>query len=91
MLRKDLLLPNLILKNRLRGCILNLSVAIRDCLVKLFRIETLSLFRNSGNHSTPAERLGLEPNTENYKVDRILNIRKIKRSKGIARTEYLVY
>ncbi|RCI08883.1 hypothetical protein L249_5081, partial [Ophiocordyceps polyrhachis-furcata BCC 54312] len=32
---------------------------------------------------TPAERLGLEPNTENYKVDRILNIRKIKRSKGI--------
>ncbi|RCI13295.1 hypothetical protein L249_0803 [Ophiocordyceps polyrhachis-furcata BCC 54312] len=37
----------------------------------------------------PAERLGLEPNTENYKVDWILNIRKIKRGKGIARTEYL--
>ncbi|RCI11431.1 hypothetical protein L249_7523, partial [Ophiocordyceps polyrhachis-furcata BCC 54312] len=38
---------------------------------------------------TPAERPGLEPNTENYKVDRILNICKIKRSKGTARTEYL--
>ncbi|RCI13201.1 hypothetical protein L249_1179 [Ophiocordyceps polyrhachis-furcata BCC 54312] len=38
----------------------------------------------------PAKRLGPEPDTDNYKVDRILNIRKIKRGKGLARTEYLL-
>ncbi|RCI14827.1 hypothetical protein L249_6531 [Ophiocordyceps polyrhachis-furcata BCC 54312] len=48
------------------------------------------LLLKAAPEKAPAERLGLEPNTENYKVDRILNIRKIKRGKGIARTEYLI-